>query len=496
MSGPWEQYGQVSGPWSQYGGSSGAPAAAPQPQQGTPSFSLGAYQGGMHVLDNGATFAKWLANRVPVPGTGGMGLGDAVDNVGKFLGLPGTQDAVQGHQDYIAQEGAKGRVPSAAGRITGEIGATLPTLMLPGGVLAQGAASGGLTTDSSDPRGIATDMGLGAVGGKVGEFLGGTAARGVSALLGKVPAAPTTEALKDAARAAYKQADNSGMIISGNAMRDLTQNIESDLADKGVDATLHPKAVAAYSRIANAATDPKTGGNITLKGLETLRRVAGQAAMGTDPADKFMGHAIQDHIDDFVDALGPQHVIGNLDPDALDALSNARSLWKTASKSDIIDRAMTKAENSASNLTQGDAENAQRTAFRQIANNPKVFGKFNPDEQAAILQVVRGGPMSNAMRQLGKLAPRGVVSAGMDAALGAGTGFGFAPVMLAGEAGRAGASMATQRAANAASSLVRNGGKVAAPPSKNAQNAFALTQAALRALAPPIATDLVPQGQN
>lgn len=467
---------------------------APAPS-GQPSDLLGLYQGTNKVMNNAIMALKFGLNKIPLPGMN-EGLGSAIDNFGQAIGFPSAEQQVQGSNDYVTQQAANGRTPSTRGRIAGEIAATLPTLALPGGALAQGAVAGGLTTNASDPRGVATDMALGAAGGKAGEYAGGLIGSGLKTALSKVPKLASTDALKSAASNAYQQADNSGMIISGNAMRDLTQNIQDDLTSKGVDATLHPRAIAAFNRIAGAATDPATNGNVTLQGLDTLRKVAGQAATGMDKADGYMGHSIQDSIDDFVQNLGPQHVVGNVDQGALDALSNARQLWKTASKSDILDTALNKADNSASNLTQGGSENAQRTAFRQIANNKKIFGKFNSDEQDAILQVVRGGPVSNALRQLGKLAPRGVVSAGMDAALGAGTGLGFAPVMLAGEAGRMGSAMATNRAAQTASALVRNGGKALPPIPPNIQRLIALSRLPLRAAIPPIAAGLPQQWQQ
>lgn len=426
----------------------------PPPKATQSSDTLGLYQGANKIIDNATSATNWALNKIPVGG--GKGLGDAIDSAGQAMGFPSIPAAKQSHADYIAQQAKQGVTPSARGRIAGEIGATLPTLMLPGGPLVQGAVAGGLSTDSTDPAGIAKDAALGAAAGKVGEYGGQL----LSKALKSVPVAATTQAIKDAASKAYQTVDNSGMIVSGNAMRDLTQGIQNDLTQKGVDATLHPKAIAAFNRIASDATNPATNGNVTFQGLDTLRKVAGQAAMSSDPADRYMGKAIQGHIDSFVDNLNPSQLVGASDPAAIDALGQARSLWKTQAKSQIIDAALNKAENSSANLTQGGSENAQRTAFRQLANNPSTFAKFNPDEQQAILNVVRGGPVSNAMRQIGKLAPRGVVSAGMDMAMGAATGIGGIPLMAAGEIGRLGSAAVTNKAAQTASALVRNGGKV------------------------------------
>ena len=61
---------------------------------------------------------------------------------------------------------------TTAGKITGEVVGTLPTLMIPGGPIVQGAAGGLLMSDMGDPRSVASNVALGAVAGKVGEQVG------------------------------------------------------------------------------------------------------------------------------------------------------------------------------------------------------------------------------------------------------------------------------------------------------------------------------------
>jgi hypothetical protein len=141
------------------------------------SDTVGLYKGVTHVLDNAATGAKYLANKIPVPGMN-EGLGTAVDQLGQKLGLQSTEAAVQGHQRYIAQQAQKGRVPSTRGEMAGEFAASLPfALATPGGALAQGAMTGALSTNANTPGGVAKDAAIGAVAGKVGDKVIGAAAR-------------------------------------------------------------------------------------------------------------------------------------------------------------------------------------------------------------------------------------------------------------------------------------------------------------------------------
>lgn len=81
---------------------------------------------------------------------------------------------------------------STAGKITGGVIGTLPTAMLPGGPLVQGALSGGLLTDKKDAQGVLTDMAVGAVSSKLGD----KAARGIARVVSP-KVAPVVQRLKD-----------------------------------------------------------------------------------------------------------------------------------------------------------------------------------------------------------------------------------------------------------------------------------------------------------
>ena len=197
---------------------------------------------------------------------------------------------------------------------------------------------------------------------------------------------------------------------------------------------------------------------VPLTQLETERRVAGQAskAAGGNPSDAHMAGIIQDHIDNLVEGLNPTDVVSG-DASAAQTLKDARTAWKTGSKAQMIADAFDRAQNSATGF-----ENGLRQSFRSIANSPRKMRAFSDAEKEAIQTVVRGGMAENAMKLLGKLAPRGIVSAGLDAVLGHATGVGMTPLMVAGEAGRNAANAATVRSAERASQLVRSGGNAAA----------------------------------
>lgn len=425
------------------------PTPAPTPQT---SQSLGFLQGIEKPWDHLAVLAKGALNKVD------PGLADSIDNFGqREFGLPTTDQMVQSHADYITQQAKKGIVPGGVGRFAGEVVGTAPLAAIAPEALSGGALVGLSLSNAHNYSDAIRDAAFGAAASKIGETLIGSAA---DALPSSV-SVPTTDAIKNASRAAYKAADGSPMIVRGDATRDLVNNIQTDLTNKGFDASLHPKTAAVFDRLQQAATDPTTNGNVTLQGMDVLRKVAGQAAQSTDPADKFMGRVVQNHIDDFVGGLTPNDVVGGtVDQGSIDSLQNARSLWNTAAKSEIIDNVIQRAQNNSSMYNAAGSENALRTSFRQLSNNQRVMTKFNPDEQQAIRTVAQGGPVGNALRFLGKFAPHGYLSTvlGGGAALELGGVPAAAGLFAGGEAARVGAKIATQRNANAVSALVRNGG--------------------------------------
>ena len=128
-------------------------------------------------------------------------------------------------------------------------------------------------------------------------------------------------------------------------------------------------------------------------------------------------------------------------------LKQARSLWQRQAKLGMIDDAVERAQNQASGF-----ENGLRTQFRSILNSPKKMRGFSDDEKKAIQTIVRGGPVENTLRLLGRFGwgekgATNVIGASAGAALGGATsgGVGAVAVPIMGQIARRGAARATQR---------------------------------------------------
>lgn len=153
---------------------SGVQRPAAQPQQSDSALE-GFIGGALKPLDNAA---EWLGN---------TGVGEAIDQFGQSLGLPGVDQAVQANDQMRADNTRTGW------QLAGNIAGTLPLARLPGGAFTQGAAGGALLSDENSLGGVAKDAAIGGVTG----FGVNAALRGAAAVAAPV-VSPALRTLVDA----------------------------------------------------------------------------------------------------------------------------------------------------------------------------------------------------------------------------------------------------------------------------------------------------------
>lgn len=324
----------------------------------------------------------------------------------------------------------------------------------------------GLMTDTGVPEPetgperfnqVASEVITGAVAGRGGE-------RAVMGRMDPVPqtppqSTPSTDQLRNLSNQAYQRAEEAGVVISPQSFGQAVQRISSDVVERGLDPTLHPRATAALKRLEDASANP-----LTLKEAETLRKVLRHASASTDSSERMLAQRMIGELDDHIMNLGPGDILAGDSAVGAGALREARNLWSRAGKSSEVENLIERAGTRAGQFSGSGFENAIRTEFRQLVLNPKRMRLFNKDEQDALKRVAQGGPIGNAMRMLGKLAPTGAVSG----AIGGGAGYaiggpaGAVALPLLGSAARRGATHATSRNAALAGELMRRGGP--APP--------------------------------
>lgn len=348
--------------------------------------------------------------------------------------------------------GVGASAPLAAGGLSFLNGAK-PTLL---SMATRGASEGaayGAAYGAGEGRGvkerIANALWSGGIGAATGGLTG--AVSGALASRGANGAVPSVDDLRAAGQAAYQQADQAGVIFTPDAVSRLKTDVGKKLVDMGYDPALQPGAAAIVKRI-----DDLAGQNVTLTGLDSLRKVASN---GYIPGNKSNNKAIGDiisSIDDLVSSPGAGEVLSGDAQAAASALKTARDMWSRVSKAERVSDALERADLRASSTgSGGNVDNATRQNLRRILEKPRGFTEA---EKAALEKVVRGTPTQNALRLAGKLSPSGN---GLMAALGVG-GAMVNPLIglasLGGMGAKAAADGMTQANAAVLDALIRNGG--------------------------------------
>jgi hypothetical protein len=307
----------------------------------------------------------------------------------------------------------------ALGGVGGQVGALGQLAKTATSPVARGVAQ----TLSQEPvRQVAAALPVGATSQYVAEETGSPLVGMAAGIAAGIPfamgakgtlQAPTVQELKGQAGQQYKFAEDVGAVFKKNSYNQFANKLESTLAKEGLDKTLQPRVFAALERI----KDTK-GGNVSLENMEILRRIGQAAGSSADASERRLASIMVDNLDDFVETAQPGQLAKG-SSEAVSALTDARELWKRAKKTEILDDLVASAELRAdANFSQSGMENALRRKLVTLADNPKKLRAFTKEEQSAIKVAAKGGPIQNALRLVGKLAPTGIVSGGGSVGLG------------------------------------------------------------------------------
>jgi len=310
---------------------------------------------------------------------------------------------------------------------------------------------------------------LGAMTGGIGEGLGeGAIARAHNP-------APTLDDLSKAKVAAYKAADDAGVVISPDSFQNFASSLGADITGKNVvQADIHPNTLAALNVIQDEAS---SGVPISLSRADAIRQAVNGAAEKAAGAtgsntDLRLVQKVKGGIDAYLDRLEPSDVLSGDPATAVPILKDARGIAQREFKAQQIQKMIDLAANSAStNYSASGYEQALRAQFKnlnaQLIKDPNMAKTFSDAERDAIENVAKGSTMGNMLRSLGKFSAHGPVSAAASVGLGAmagshfggaeGAGIGALIAPTIGEVARSGATVLTNRNANLASELVRRG---------------------------------------
>jgi len=228
-----------------------------------------------------------------------------------------------------------------------------------------------------------------------------TGNEGVDVALGRAIVKPTFENQRIAKNAAYKAADESGLVFTSDELASLAANSREKLFTGAVGTKLNPKfdthITEALARIDDAAE-----GNMGLIELDELRReIYTIFKKGTGSGVKAYDPRMRSVIDD-LDTLIDDKTQGNR------LLNAARLAHRRYKKTQILDDRMKMAElETASSGSGGNILNKYKQAILKIMKNKKERSYFDQGELEAMEAIVRGDISSDLLRQVGKLSPSG-----------------------------------------------------------------------------------------
>lgn len=269
-------------------------------------------------------------------------------------------------------------------------------------------------------------------------------------------AVPSVDDLKAQAGILYDAARNSGAILDPVQTQQLSDDVAAYLTKEGV---LSPSGklneVHGNTKQAMTLIKDYAGQTMDPVQMETVRKVAADAAQSADASQARVGRGTRDIIDALVDPTVPD-------------LPKARETASRYLQGQELEQARALAGANAGKFTGSGFENALRTQYRGLDKAIETGTKtFDPAVIEAIQTVNRGTPTSNWARGIGRLAPTGVVSGGFGlGTMGIGTALGGPMVgiplalgtMGVGALSRKLATNMTDRHAQIAEALARNGG--------------------------------------
>lgn len=424
MAGPWEKYQKpAAGPWEKYS----------KPQ----ADISGAAEG---TIDQPKEAGGVLANIAAAPGK----LAGAADDMARIIANAATfgqADRLAGYMSGTGKDAenkltAEARKRAGSAAIAGDVlGSLAPAGMIAGAGRAAGAVSGlgkyvapvagsaalGGTMGAADAalngKDVLTNALIGTGAGVVGHGVGKAIGAGVNAigagakkLVGKGPVVQTPEQIRAAKDAAYKAADDAGVIYTPEFVKRVTQEAQGKAANIGYSPRLQKGAKAVFSELKD-----RTGKNITMKDADILRRIASSGYKIGDKQNNSVVRSVVNTLDDAIANPRSQDVLMGNAKDAGKALVEARSLAQRDFKIQDIEAAFAKAVERAQRTgSGGNVDNAIRQEVSKVLARRQGW---TPDEKEALQKIISGAPGQNLTRLAGKLSPSGN---GLMAALGIG----------------------------------------------------------------------------
>lgn len=436
-------------------------------------------------------------NLLSLPNTVEMGLrsiGPAVGNaMGGDFAMPTESWLPDAGASFLNfAENAGSMTPATddtAGRVTRRVGQEIGAGLIPGLGVASKAATpvrmalteAAALTGSGLGGGVAQEVFPGnPTAEMVGQLIGGFTPVGLvnqAERMAMKTAAPSLEDLRAVKSAAYDQADTLGVQYAPQEYDQLVGKLQAAAARESLVPERHGAAASVLNDFVKRQGQPHT-----LTELDKMRQIIVRDLMQSPQAsDRAFGRVFADEVDDFIAKVepaivpkGPQISIGGgpmtgmydqpATMTASEAITAARKANRIYKKTETFDKSLYKADlNAAASGSGGNLNNTTRQQIKSILTNDAKRRQFSPAELAEMEKVVRQGPVENALRGVGKVAPGGN---GLMTALNIGAVASnplMAAVPIAGTVAKVMADRGTVNGAKAVRAMIAQGGKASVP---------------------------------
>jgi len=200
-----------------------------------------------------------------------------------------------------------------------------------------------------------------------------------------VEAAPDVNKIKQASRAIFNELDQSGVAINQNALSRLEKNLDNIVKKQGVDARVTPEASGAIQAVKDSIAK---GEPIPTSEMDTLRTIAKNAIVQTDPNKARVGAAIVDEIDDFLDNIKSIDIEKGAQVSAAEVgkkYRTARKLWGRAKRSEMLQEAI-----ETGSSRKAGVEKGIRNELNNLLNRKKSRKFLSKEDIKAIRKVTDG----------------------------------------------------------------------------------------------------------
>lgn len=232
---------------------------------------------------------------------------------------------------------------------------------------------------------------------------------------------PNTVELRAAKNAAYKAADDAGVVIKPESTQRAI-SIFKNVAESENLGKLPPDMAEAVKILSDRLDEGKP---LSLKDADKVRQKINDAAQSQNAADRRLSALVKSDYDKYLDNLNAGDVLSGNSEAGLAILKKARELHGRLKRSEMLDEMDTLASLKAeSNYTQSGHEHALRKQYESLTSRAIKGDEYlTPEQLAAVRRVAAPGISANMLRNISKLDPaRGGMSQGLNTIVGGGLG--------------------------------------------------------------------------